>query len=357
MAFSSAQNKTLNDALEDPNTIHDSRIWLDDGSIIVRTVTPTGHLMFKCHKSVLAIHSTVFRDMFSIPQPGTSELHEGPPVVDLPDPYLDVRDLLYILYDPAFGNVAYERHQPSTIISISGLLRLATKYDIPHIRSRLIKVLEADWSPTLEGWDRNEKEIRRIIDAVPADRNADEYLTEPGSIIRLAEDLDIPSVLPAAYYHLSRIFHQDASKFHRTAQIHFLTTEDFRRVIVGRKKLGDALAADFDSWIKSKRPLGRECNGDDVTKDEWECRLDVRRWWKDRLVELARKNNNLDPLEILTEMRDDLRLLRDSKFCISCSDWMAEQIKAARISMWNKLQNFFQIPDPSRTQSDDDVAQ
>lgn len=80
---------------------HDPDLWLSDGNIVLTTKDDEGKLWgFRCHKSLLSRHSTVFNDMFTLNQPEDAELHEGLPVVTLTDSYADMKALLHVLFDP-----------------------------------------------------------------------------------------------------------------------------------------------------------------------------------------------------------------------------------------------------------------
>jgi hypothetical protein len=73
-----------------------SELWFDDGSVVLKAETT----LFRVHCTTLSTHSTVFSDMFGIPQPPDQEAVEGCPVVHLPDKEEDVGYLLKALYDP-----------------------------------------------------------------------------------------------------------------------------------------------------------------------------------------------------------------------------------------------------------------
>lgn len=72
-----------------------SEIWYDDGSVILQAEG----VQFKVYRGVLAESSSVFSDMFSIPQPTSAEteLIEGCHVVHLSDSAEDVRYILEAL--------------------------------------------------------------------------------------------------------------------------------------------------------------------------------------------------------------------------------------------------------------------
>ena len=89
--------------------IKDELVWLDDGNIVIlvgpgapvpdREVVPNGDVYaFKCHKSMLARYSTVFRQLFETPGSSEDPAMDGVPTMSLPDDPDDLRNLLRILY-------------------------------------------------------------------------------------------------------------------------------------------------------------------------------------------------------------------------------------------------------------------
>ncbi|KAI0699083.1 hypothetical protein BC835DRAFT_1412736 [Cytidiella melzeri] len=80
-------------------------------------------------------------------------LLEGVPVVKLPDPYQDVKNLLQMFYDPIA--VTSTRKRPpnewqSIYAATQGHLRLATKYELNALHERLTEVFEAQWPINLQ---------------------------------------------------------------------------------------------------------------------------------------------------------------------------------------------------------------
>ena len=110
-------------------------------------------------------------------------------------------------------------------------------------------------------WDQIEAENRhkREPESEPLPY-VDGYLPEPASAIRLARECDIPHILPAAFYHLSRLSIYDdwaearqcldihSSRYEgldlgrRTAKWSLLTANDFISLPKGRAKLRVAAA-------------------------------------------------------------------------------------------------------------------
>lgn len=82
---------------EIPILKHDS-LYLTGGNICIAALESSTNdqrwVIFRVHKSVMGIHSPVFRDMFSLPPAGDAEQFEGVPLVRMPDNASDIETLL-----------------------------------------------------------------------------------------------------------------------------------------------------------------------------------------------------------------------------------------------------------------------
>ncbi|KAF8959815.1 hypothetical protein BDZ97DRAFT_1761154 [Flammula alnicola] len=169
-----------------------SDFWFRDGNIVILA----GSAAFKVHRGQLERHSEVFSDLFSIPQPEEQELVDGCPCVVLQDCPSDVCYFLSALYDGLY----FKKSRSSDFPAIAAVLRLSSKYLVEHLRQRCLARLDSDWPSTLTGWDIRE---RRSTDDngryVPRD-----HCAHPILVIELALDMNLPSILPAALYDLSR---------------------------------------------------------------------------------------------------------------------------------------------------------
>ncbi|KAH8108867.1 hypothetical protein DFH11DRAFT_1516297 [Phellopilus nigrolimitatus] len=183
--------------------------WFTDGSVVLAV----GDTLFRVHKTFLARHSGVFRDMFSLPQPlsdpagaavGDTEGFEGNPgedldgcpVVRLHDAPEDVASLLYALYDgPKLGDNSRDDFRV-----VSGILRLANKYMIDSLRAQALEHLSVAWPSTLEGWDAREEILGGWCGCI----NQSRYYPNPVEVINLAREVHAPGLLPSAFYDLSR---------------------------------------------------------------------------------------------------------------------------------------------------------
>lgn len=84
-----------------PNALTDhvrsDSIWYDDGNVILQAEST----QYKVYRGVLAQSSSVFRDMFSFPQPPASDAEtiEGCPVVRLSDSAEEVTYVLQAIFE------------------------------------------------------------------------------------------------------------------------------------------------------------------------------------------------------------------------------------------------------------------
>ncbi|THH03472.1 hypothetical protein EW145_g6228 [Phellinidium pouzarii] len=176
------QPNTSNDlsAATSSKPIQHPEVWFCDGSIVL-VVRDT---MFLVHKTILARHSIIFRDMFSLPQPLSGEdclppspskpegcdedetIFDGYPVVHLYDSPEDMASLLYALYDGpcvscsmlSFHRVCFVMHARETYDRkfgdndrddfrvVSGISHLVSKYMIDSLRCALRRVTAPHFS-------------------------------------------------------------------------------------------------------------------------------------------------------------------------------------------------------------------
>lgn len=81
-----------------PTTRH-GEFWLYDGSIVLAVE----NTLFRVHQTILANHSEVFADLFTIPQPDGEEMIDGCHVVRLFDDNENhFTDLLRAMYHPEY---------------------------------------------------------------------------------------------------------------------------------------------------------------------------------------------------------------------------------------------------------------
>ncbi|VDC04110.1 unnamed protein product [Peniophora sp. CBMAI 1063] len=123
------------------------------------------------------------------------------PVVDdyvlLHDEPSDVYHFLKALYD---GAPVLSQYSSVDFESVAAVLRLSSKYFVAAHRAQCLARLSQDYPTTLAEWDRRE---RFAMDArgryLPR-----ELIASPILVINLARELDLNTLLPSAFYDLSR---------------------------------------------------------------------------------------------------------------------------------------------------------
>lgn len=162
--------------------------------------------------------------------------------------FVDTQSLTYLSW---YTSDFYEH--ATGFQELSGSLRIATKYEMPELRKWSISRLSELW-PSLE-----------LLPSLPLKgppRNA-------ASAISIARECDVPDLLPAAFYSLSieKWRNQGDENAH-----HILSSEDLRRLIVGREGL-QALVDTFRATLDEDGALG----------DHYSCQSSLHRQWSRRL--------------------------------------------------------------------------
>ena len=80
-----------------PPFTQDTEYWYSDGTVILLA---RAEVAFRVHRGILADHSTVFGDLFTVSQPQGGEWYEDCPIVNLSDGPGEVRWLLRAVYHP-----------------------------------------------------------------------------------------------------------------------------------------------------------------------------------------------------------------------------------------------------------------
>jgi len=100
-------------------------ISLLDANLVIRSADLG---KFRVHKSILAIVSPFFKDLFSLPQPSDSELADGLPVVQLSEDTELLNSLVSMLYP-------VRRVIPDSYEKVLNLLAACQKYDMVQVQS------------------------------------------------------------------------------------------------------------------------------------------------------------------------------------------------------------------------------
>ncbi|EIN05696.1 hypothetical protein PUNSTDRAFT_145651 [Punctularia strigosozonata HHB-11173 SS5] len=202
---------------------------------------------FRIHRERLS-YSQVFADMLDIPQPPEADMHDGCAVVELYDDARDWMATLRWMYDPS---VLTTNPGLVTFDVLAGCLRISTKYDIPALREWGICEMHRRWPPNVE------------------DINSGISFPHAAEAINLAREVDVPDVLPAAFYSLSLQKWRASSEGGRSHMI--LSLHDLRRLIVGREALEEVTLGMLQNPLPSE---DRVCSA---------CTPGLERLWREAL--------------------------------------------------------------------------
>ncbi|KAJ6582980.1 hypothetical protein DFH09DRAFT_1360275 [Mycena vulgaris] len=150
---SAKRKRTEPDVLESTsNPPVRSKIWMPYGDLILQAEST----QFRVNRDVLAQQSTVFSDMFSVPQPPNEPMAEGCPIVLVSDSAKDWELLLGALYAPFRTRTAL----PFDVVA--SMLRLGRKYDISSAKDDAVERINFEFPAELGAWDEADASMTQI---------------------------------------------------------------------------------------------------------------------------------------------------------------------------------------------------
>ncbi|KAJ7188671.1 hypothetical protein C8R46DRAFT_1205812 [Mycena filopes] len=321
-----ASPPTKRQRTEDTVPITRSELWHTDGSVVLQAE----NTQFRVHFSVLAMHSTFFRDLQGLPQPSDQPdpTVDGCPVVELQDTATDVEHLLKAVYEPTF--LAQEA---VSFAAIAALVRLGRKYEFRNLLDSAVSRVTFENPTTLEEYDarlHNDKYIPTRI--VP-------YPGVLYDVLALARENDILSALPCAYYR--------AIRFHSTKQLldgiprgdgstAVLAPIDQRRCILARESLVNVqIQMGYSLGILRSRTAELvNCSDSPKCSDSLHQRL----------------GHYLDHggLRALAKYQP----AGEKALCSSCTRYTVNLNNAGRKRTWEELPGYFELPPWSELEDD-----
>ncbi|KAF7298010.1 BTB domain-containing protein [Mycena chlorophos] len=165
-----------------------STIWHHDGSVVLEA----SGTQFRVHWSILTTHSSIFKDMYSVPQPDApGPMVEGCPVVELHDDPKDLEYVLGALYNPMLLG---QKSFPFDVVA--AFVRLGRKYDFADLRKVGIERLEAENPSTLAGYVAVEARKFKL-------QHIQYRAGYRVDVVNLLQEQQLISSLPYAYYVLA----------------------------------------------------------------------------------------------------------------------------------------------------------
>ncbi|KAI0084538.1 hypothetical protein BDY19DRAFT_970801 [Irpex rosettiformis] len=386
------QTTLQSELLQDPD------IWMVDGNVIL-AVKDRDNVTWglKCHKSVLARHSTVWDQLFFLNQPPHADNDDSTPVVTPTDSHGVMRTLVQILYNPMkYFQLLFTQNQPphvshaeeydvdiTPIIAftdshedmkgllqvlydpirylpklqttapltiqkelegIDGPLRLSLKYKLDKLHAHLTEALELRWPSELERWDVVSKQIREVSQETSG------AMMNAAVIILLAEEAEVPSLLPAAYYEVNtwrrnsqrpvRKGHFDADRPRSVHHLRNLQEHHHLRLAEGREYFQTVLTELLGDFIPSQIIGACACR----TKN---CSINL----KNKLNKHLMKNTIsgdflLDPLSVLLDIRESISrapAFESSQCSPGCLRKLLTALDGCRQYIWDEIPFAFGI--------------
>jgi len=309
-----------------PGQFRCTELWFPDGSIILQSE----NILFRVYSGLLSLHSPLFRDLFSLPQPPASdqEVYEGVSVVEMADTANELYYLLKAQQNPTSILITPTSNLEITLI----LLHMGTKYDVSTIRNAAVSVLKTIFPSTLKGWD----ESANVRDALAYDHWVWEF-----AVANSAREHSLRSILPAALHSCSRFKLTDIyDGFTLGNTNHSINPEDKRVLLISKAKLNFVHRTQTYKFVEEDLNSGalRTCH------TSQECRK-FRKTMRELIDE--KEENQMDPRIILIpKAKFDLFQVhaKAAGYCDECLDEDARIFREEREKIWEKLPSLFDLP-------------
>ncbi|TFK66284.1 hypothetical protein BDN72DRAFT_800209 [Pluteus cervinus] len=179
-------------------TASNPSVSFPDGNIIIQVESTS----FRLYRGLLAARSTFFNDLFSLPPPeqGNEVGNDGCPVVTLYDDESDAKAFFRAIVDCG----SFDPPPSTQIINftdLAGILRLATKYDVPFLRRRAIRHVEWYLPRDLTTFQHH---VGLYLDYMggtldtggSTSQNFEGFMSATPTFLRLAIELDVTWLIP-----------------------------------------------------------------------------------------------------------------------------------------------------------------
>ncbi|KAJ7017171.1 hypothetical protein C8F04DRAFT_1244330 [Mycena alexandri] len=142
---------SLNATLEGGVSIR-SKIWMPYGDLILQVEST----QFRVNRDVLAKHSSVFRDLFSVPQPANEPTTDGCHTVELFDRADDWAELLAVLYEP------FQHQSRPQFNTLAAMLRLGKKYDFKQPQQDAVSRIRYEFPSDFKAFNDLDADMTKI---------------------------------------------------------------------------------------------------------------------------------------------------------------------------------------------------
>ncbi|KAF7353921.1 BTB domain-containing protein [Mycena venus] len=308
-------------------------LWFEDGNLVIQA----GNKQYRVYRGVLAMHSPVFQDMFSFPQPPGSHLVEGCPLVNLPDSEVEVTSFLRAIFDSSFF---MSFPAPTQFDIVVGVLRLSHKYGVDYLRRRALVHLSSAYQTTLSECDDSSYYGDESDPSCPASLiRSWEWPDDPAYYlvsVHLAREVDAPWILPYAFYCLASAYPRKlgVAVYHGAVYNGVsitLSMQDQQTLVLGHTKQNASSAVDILRFL-SYPPKLKGC-------------ASPEKCFSERLQAMENNRENLrlscgHPLGLWDD--DEWEWLEN--LCPACLAALKKTHENARQAFWDELPEIYALP-------------
>ncbi|KAF8893391.1 hypothetical protein BD779DRAFT_1436137 [Infundibulicybe gibba] len=315
----------------------------DDGNIAILA----DNSYFLVHQGLLSRHSQPLSLAIQALDSNCSHV-EGRPILHLQDTSKDAFYFLQALYD----GLSFLKSHKEDFYIFSSILRLSTKYEVAHLRAGIIHGMHDVWPSTLAQWEVREAKAT-ASDGVYDPRQSTPH---PILVINVARVANALSLLPAAFYDLSRYAPSDISAGYtcpQTMEHHQLEPEDLMNLLRGREHGSRFLSTFIVNELEGRQPSAACIYQGDLNLSR---RRNCQAAFEAITFELLRDVNGVvchrssDPLFAIAEADlmqspNQASVRRSSLFrvCEYCRLEFSAVVDAAREEFWQRLPLWFNI--------------
>ncbi|KAH7888792.1 hypothetical protein F5I97DRAFT_1855572 [Phlebopus sp. FC_14] len=343
--FSTNRHSAASKASDTSHARHPD-LCFTDGNIVILAESA----YFLVHQGLLSRHSQVLEEL--IKTMDDTPAIEGRPVLSLPETSTSVAYLLQALYD----GISFLTYDEPGFLTVASLLRVLTKYKVHRLRNDILHVLSTSWPTTLTQWESRECNLTNS-EGVYCPHPA---LPHPIEVVKLARDIDAPSLLPSAMYDLSRctpseaalgLFKTDRGEYIRLDKV------DLLGVLRGREHASRYFSTFIVNALEGRAPSNsclRRNDTNPIAKLACQIAFEAITFELLRDVNGIVNNRTSDPLYAmayaeLIQTREDASEdhLSTMRTCERCRTEFSSMVVVAKEDFWRKLPGWFgvEVPD------------
>ncbi|KAI0691711.1 hypothetical protein C8Q76DRAFT_685852 [Earliella scabrosa] len=294
------------------NSKPDEEFWLEDGNIVLLLGTDK----FRIYRGVLAEHSPVFAETFSLPQPADGASAETPgTVIRLYDHPEDFRQLLRLLLPRRTAPFA-PREAP-TFDMVSAYVRLAHKYQMDALLTEWMEYLADHFTSQFNQWTAHSSQVPEGFDGIHV-----------VGVVNLARLTGYTSILPTALAVCSMLGARIVGGFTRADGVREqLSPEDLGRCFKARGEIIQRNA--MASMIALAHEPNHDCSGPSVCADS------IR-----RLLEFFRSRSQIDvvaPQQLAPSWQRYASMTTAYDVCHVCQSCMENAYITESKAIWREL--------------------